>query len=59
MLLWQVDVHAAAENNQIAALELVAEWAPERINETNKMGSTPLHATVLQAVIKRLPSACC
>ena len=43
-MLWQVDVHQAARHGNMAELELVAEYAPGRINETNSFrGSTPLH----------------
>ena len=38
-----MDVHAAAEHSQMAELELVAEYAPKRINEANSGGSTSLH----------------
>ena len=41
-LLWQVDVHKATKDGKMAELELVVEWAPERINEATNMGLTPL-----------------
>jgi ankyrin repeat protein len=43
-LLRQVDVHDAAKQGNMAELELVAEYAPGRINETTSFrGETPLH----------------
>ena len=42
--MWQVDVHQAAINGKMAELELVAEYAPERINKpTYSSWQTPLH----------------
>ena len=38
-----MDVHWAAERGSIAELELVAEYAPDRINDANSGGYTPLH----------------
>ena len=36
-------MHGAAINGNMAELELVAEYAPDRINETDRDGFTPLH----------------
>ena len=36
-------MHMAAANGNLAQLNLVVEFAPERINETNRYGETPLH----------------
>ena len=36
-------MHAAAEHGKMAELELVAGYAPDRINETDSVGQTPLH----------------
>ena len=41
--MWQGDVHNAARDGNLADLELVAEFAPERIHETKNGGWTPLH----------------
>ena len=38
-----MDVHDAAKQGNMAELELVAEYAPERINEARDGGWTPLH----------------
>ena len=35
--------HSAAKTGNLSKLNLVAEFAPERINETNIFGWTPLH----------------
>ena len=37
----------ATEHSQIAELELIAEYAPDRINETDSGGFTPLHYAAL------------
>ena len=44
--MWQVDVGHLAYSCNMAELELVAEYAPERINEVNSYGFTPLHNAV-------------
>ena len=36
-------MHQAAQYGKMAELELVTEWAPERINEADSWGDTPLH----------------
>jgi ankyrin repeat protein len=36
-------VHHAARDGSMAKFELVAEYAPDRINETDSGGYTPLH----------------
>ena len=36
-------MHKAARYGKMAELELVTEWAPNRINETDRDGWTPLH----------------
>ena len=37
-------MHTAAKDGKMAELELVAEYAPDRINETSsRHGNTPLH----------------
>ena len=38
-----MNVHTAAKRGNMAELELVAEYASERMNETNSYGYTPLH----------------
>merc|ERR1712166_880204 len=38
-----IDVHQAAMTGPLADLNFVVEFAPERINETNEYGGTPLH----------------
>merc|ERR1712166_947075 len=38
-----IDVHQAAMTGPLADLNFVVEFAPERINETNGYGGTPLH----------------
>ena len=37
----------AAEHSQIAELELIEEYAPDRINESESGGFTPLHYAAL------------
>ena len=37
----------AARGGNMAELQLVAEYAPDRINETNSKGYTPLHYAAL------------
>ena len=36
-------MHSAAFKGDLAQLNLVVEFVPERINETNRYGETPLH----------------
>ena len=38
-----MDVHHVAVNGNMAGVELVAEYAPDRINEINSRGQAPLH----------------
>ena len=50
----------AATNGNIAQLNLVIEFAPQRIDETNRYGETPLHYAVFsdqEAAISLLLSA--
>ena len=44
-------MHAAARYGKMAELELVAEWAPDRVNEANSGGSTPLHFAAVESVV--------
>ena len=36
-------MHEAADHGILAQLNFVVEFAPQRINETNNYGETPLH----------------
>ena len=38
-------MHKAARDGNLAELELVAEYAPDRINETDRDGWTPLQTS--------------
>ena len=40
-------MHHAARDGSMAKFELVAEYAPDRINETDSGGYTPLHCAAL------------
>ena len=42
-----MDVHQTAQYGEMAELELVAEYAPERINEANNVDWTPLHRAAI------------
>ena len=53
-------MHSAAFKGNIAELNLVVEFAPERINETDSNGWTPLHwaaGNVQEAAVSLLLSA--
>jgi len=41
---WQLNVHSAAFKGDLAQLNLVIEFVPERIHETDNTGRTPLHS---------------
>merc|ERR1712166_573325 len=40
----ELNVHEAAKTGNLAQLNLVARFAPNRINETGRIGETPLHS---------------